>query len=298
MTLLHFSRVLSGTPVGAGGGDGFAPNMPGGLTTIVDRQWNPTDGTISGGVLPPASLSGTDSTGMAWNSSSNPVLPLIDTPANLTTTIGQTIPSLPDSHATCMAVKYTNGFPSGENPFGISVVSPPLVRHLYLACWVCIPAGFNSNSNNIKWVFFAQNGSNGRNHVAMLSSGATGNYVGPWIANQGGGGSFNIGGNNNTKTGATVNLSTVNLPALQGTWTCFEWEMTLETNPAVSSDGICKFWVDNTLRGHWTNIRYNGTGDPAGFDTVYFAPFYGGGGSAAPSVQYLCMGRFFAAGAA
>lgn len=287
----------SGTVTGGGGGPTWAPNLPAGLSVIVDRQWDPTDASIPGGVLPPASLTGTDSTGMAWNGGSPSVLPLIDTPANLTTTIGQTIPTLPDSHATCMAIKYTNNYPSGNNPFGVAVASPPLVKHMYIACWVCMPAGFNANSNNIKWVFFAQNGSNGRNHVVMLSSGASGSYVGPWVALQGGGGSFNVGGNNNTKTGWITNLTNANLPALQGTWACFEWEMTLETTPGVSADGVCKFWVNNSLRGSWANINYNAaSGDPAGFDTVYFAPFYGGGGSNAPSIQYLCLGRFYAAG--
>jgi hypothetical protein len=304
MPLLQVSRpgILRPTYSAAGGGgDGptWAPNLPGGLSIIVDRQWNPTDGTISGGVLPPASLTGTDSTGMQWFQASN-VAPLINTPASLTSTIGQTIPTLPTSggsgNATCMAIKYPSGFSAGSTPFGIFVNSVDICTHMYIATWVCIPTGFNSNSNNIKWVFFAQNGSNGRNHVVMLSSGASGSYVGPWIANQGGGGSFNIGGNNNTKTGSTVNLSNANLPALQGTWACFEWEMILEADPSVSSDGICKFWVNNELRGHWTNIKYNGTGDPAGFDVVVFQPFYGGGGSAAPSDQYICLGRFYAAG--
>lgn len=284
---------------GGGGGPTWAPNLPGGLSVIVDRQWNPTDGTIPGGVLPPASLSGTDSTGMQWFQASN-VAPLIATPASLTTTIGQTIPSLPTSggsgNATCMAIKYPSGFSAGSTPFGCFVNSVDICTHMYIACWVCIPAGFNSNGNNIKWIFFAQNGPNGRNHVVMLSSGTTSNYVGPWIANQGGGGSFNIGGTASNKTGETVDLDDANLPALQGTWMCVEWEMTLETNPAVSSDGICKFWVNNQLRGHWTNIRYNGSGDPAGFDTVSFTPYYGGGGSNAPSDQYICLGRFYAAG--
>lgn len=284
-------------PNGGGGGLTFSPNRPIGLTNIVDRQWNPTDPSIPGGVLPPASLSGTDSTGMQWFASNN-VAPLIDTPANITSAIGSPIPALPDANATCMAIKYPSGFAAGSTPFGIFCNTVPLVTHMYISCWVCMPSNFNSNSNNIKWVFYAQNGPNGRNHVVMLSSGAMGSEVGPWMANQGGGGgSINIGGNNNTMAGALVNLANANLPALKGTWANFEWEMILETVPGVSADGICKFWVNNILRGSWNNIKFNGIGDPNGFDTVSFTPYYGGGGAAAPSDQYLCIGRFLAAGA-
>src|ERR1700691_3829336 len=78
----------------------FAPNLPAGLSIIVDRQWNPTDGTIPGGVLPPATLTGTDSFGMTWASNDTGSLtaaqtkPVIDTIANINTDFGTSFPDL------------------------------------------------------------------------------------------------------------------------------------------------------------------------------------------------------------
>lgn len=290
-------------PAKVPGGGSFAANRPGGLTNIVDRQWNPTDGAISGGVLPPASLTGTDSTGMQWFQGSS-ISPIIATAASLTTTIGQTIAALPDANATCMAIKYPSGFSAGDTPFGIYANSVPAnLKKMYMSCWIFQPVGFNSNGNNIKWVFFAQNGSNSRNHVWMLNSGANGSYIGPWLATQGGGGSFNVGGAANTKTGALTRLAGPPSDAdgywdyREGAWHCIEWFAQRETTNGVTADGIFQCWFDGTLINSFNNLNYNAvSGDPVGFDTVSFTPYYGGGGSAAPSDQYLLLGRFLVAG--
>lgn len=244
--------------------------------------------------MPPATLTGTDSSGMTWTPN-NGVVPLISTPASLTSTIGNTIPALPDSNPTALAVKYPSAFPSGYAPFGLFTSGVPSNKQIYFCAYVCLPTSFNSNSNNIKWIFFAQNGSNGRNHVFMLESGAPGSYRGPWMALQGGGGSFNVGGTNNTKPGATVNLASPTLLA-DGQWHVVEWYAQMETVNGVSGNGIYKAWIDGTLIGYWNNINFSAaSGDPSVFDTCYFAPYYGGGGGAAPSDQYICMGRFMCA---
>jgi hypothetical protein len=131
----------------------------------------------------------------------------------------------------------------------------------------------------------------------MLSSGSAGSYQGPWLATQGGGGTFSVGGGGSNKSGAIVNLSTPSIAA-DSQWHCLEWLVVRETTPGVSADGVFKAWIDGTLVCHWANLNFNAaSGDPTGFDTVYFGPFYGGGGSAAPADEYLCVGRFLCAGA-
>lgn len=288
-------------PEEGGGGVEWAQNRPPGLSMVVDRQWNPTDSTISGGVLPPASLTGTDSSGMQWFAGGG-IAPIINTPASIGSAIGQSVPALPDGNATCMAIRYPSGFPAGDTPFGIFVNAVPLCSRMYHCAWVLMPDGFDSSGNNIKWLFFAQNGSDGRNHVWMLSSGDEGNYIGPWLANQGGGGSDNIGGASNTKSGAIVRAAPPSTDAdgywdyRQGKWLCIEWLCELESDPGVSSDGVFRAWFDGTLVNHFSNIRFNAPGDPAGFDTASFTPYYGGGGGSAPSDQYLLVGRFLVAG--
>jgi hypothetical protein len=279
----------------AGGGDiEWAPNLPSGLTTIVSRYWDPTDASIPGGVLPPASLTGTDSTGMQWYNGGSGPAPIIASPASLSSTIGVTIPALPDGHATVMAIKYPSGFSAGELPFGCFVNTVPLVKRLYLSCWVLMPSTFDSNGNNIKWVFYAQGDS--RNHVLMLSSGDVGGYVGPWMALQGGGnGSTNVGGNNNTKSGAVTRLLTPSIAA-DDTWHCMEWLVEMESSLGSSGDGVFKSWIDGVLTNDFRNINFCTSGDDNGFNGCSLEPYYGGGGGAAPSIQYICVGRFFCAG--
>lgn len=284
------------------GGLAFAPNLPSGMTALVDRQWNPTDPAIPGGVLPPASLTGTDSFHMSWFGGSPSVLPTIATPASISAAIGQTVPALPDGNPTCLAIKYPSGFPSGQVPFEVAYTNTitPALR-MYVCCYVFMPVGFNSNGNNIKWVFYQQDGN--ANHVFMLSSFGTDDYRGAWMATQGGGGSHSYG-STFSAAGAIQKLPD---PPPQGTgpgwwlsqegaWHCLEWFVQRETVPGVSANGIFQSWFDNVEINHWANINFNATtGDSNGFQGCSFEPFYGGGGSSAPSDQHLCVGRFYSA---
>lgn len=287
-----------GTVAASSGSPTFAPNLPAGMTVLVDRQWSKTDASIPGGVLPPNTLTGTDSTGMQWYQGGN-VKPLIDTPANLSTAIGVTVPPLPDGYATAMAIKYTSGFPAGDLPFGCFRNAGANHRRLYHAAWFLMPANFDPNSNNLKWLFFAQGGS--RNHVLMLSSGGLGGRIGPWLALQGGGnGSVNVGGAANTQPGAVYRLSSVSnangcWDFRTNQWCCIEWLVTMESATGAS-DGQFQSWFNGTLTNDFRNLHYSTSGDPTVFDGVSIEPYYGGGGGAAPAVEYYCVGRFFVAG--
>lgn len=295
---------------------GFAPNRPAGLTTLVDRQFNTTDSVA--GAMPPAS--GTlDSFNQRWaKDSGSPAYtpPLIDTPANLTTAIGATIPALPDGNLTCMAIKYPTGQPIGTTPFIlIWNGTAPNWQQSYLACWVCMPSNFNSNGNNIKW-FGVSQGAASTNHLMLLSSNGVGtvsqagasDYRGPWMGLQGGAGNADLGGEGQPASPAPITSLSHPNPPPQGTgpgwwtsnyggWHLCEWYLKQESPPG-SGNGIFQSWFDGTLINYWNNINFNqATGGVNAFNIANFIPYYGGGGSAAPANEYICVGRFMIAGA-
>lgn len=287
------SFALSGqaaTLTQSGGGLTFAQNRPSGLTNIVDRQFNSADASYA------TAMSGTDTAGMAWYSGGGPG-GIIATPASLTTTIGATVPALPDANATCLAIKYPSGFSAGEVPFGVYWPGTIAVTQIYMSYWVLMPSNFNSSGNNIKWVFFA--GDDSRNHVMMMSSGSPASaYLGPWCAPQGGGGAGYMGGASSYQSGALVNDTTPRWQGAMSTWVLVEHYAKMETSPGSSSDGLFKAWFNGNLVCSWANVKWNAaSGDAPNFNKFSFEPYYGGGGSAAPADEYLCVGRMLCAGA-
>lgn len=289
-------------------GPTFAPNRPAGYTTLVDRQWNPTDSSIPGGVLPPSSLSGTDSFNMEWFSGSPSQVPIIATPASLSSTIGVTIPPLPDGNPTAMAYVYPSGFPAGDVPFGVFFVGSGLpATHMYVSMWALMPSNFLSNGNNIKLAQFQQMGAPANsNHIIMFNSqNNTTDGRMSWMVTQGGGGSNQYGGEGTNASGALASLVIPNPPTTPipsatlgywsnnySQWMNIEYLMITETTPGVSSDGVFMGWVNGTLVNSWNNIRYNAvSGDANAFNQFSVELYYGGGGSAAPSTQYLAIGR-------
>lgn len=296
----------------SGSSPAFAPNAPVGYTTFLDRTWSPTDGTISGGVLPPATLSGTDSFHCQWGSGSPSVLPIIDTPANISTLVGETVPASPDGHSTIMAVKYNSGFNSGEAPFTINFVgSNGPSKALYQSFYVYLPASWTSNNNNIKWVGFQNDIGNGTggtaNHIMMFESqSSVDDSRAAGMVTQGGGGTNSYGVQGSNASGAITALTipnppTVPVPSAPGyfatnrsAWHCIEQLAITETTPGVSSDGVFKSWFDGTLINSWANIRFNAaSGDSNQFTEWLFEPLYGGGGGAAPSDTYIILSRTF-----
>lgn len=317
LTLVSAATLASGfVPVGGSSAftppaSGFAPNLPSGMTVIVDRQWNPTDGSISGGVLPPPSLTGTDSFSMTWHTGDGASqVPIIATPASLTSTIGQTIPAPPDSHSTIMAVHYPTGEAGGTAPFILSMAGSFTYKRIYMCVYVFEPTGFNTTGNNIKWLGVESHaGTGSANHIFMLSSGDSTDYRADWMVLQGGHGNQELGG----ESSPTGFLTALTYPpqgtgigwwlSMQGRWLILEWFAQQETTPGVSADGIFESWITvpggaSTVINHWDNLTFNGTsGDPNAFNAASFVPYYGGGGSTAPSPgQYIVLGRYYVAG--
>lgn len=296
----------SGSVFASGASNPFAPNLNLSLTPtqLFDRQWNPTDSSL--GTLPPSGNSGTDQYHCSWSPGSPNETPVINTPASLTSTIGAAIPALPDGNPTCMAIFYPSGFPSAVAPFQIQYVGGTvLATRMYSACWVLMPSNFVSNGNNIKWINIQNdNGLGGTaNHIDMLNSfnnvaGSSNDGRMAGFVTQGGGGTNNYGANGTNASGA---LAALTIPpqgsgtgwwhSMLGQWVCLEWFHQAESNPGVSADGIYMSWVNGTLINSWANITYNSVAGPYGFNLWSFIPLYGGGGSAAPGNEYLCIGR-------
>lgn len=308
------SGVLNGRALGQGTGVGslvsagsFAPNQPSGLTVLIDRQWNPTDSSISGGVLPPSPLTGIDSFNMAWQvGDGGNTSPLINTAANLSTATGITVSAPPDGHSTFMAIVYPSGQAAGTSPFAVTYHGTLSTQQLYHCCYIFIPTGFANSGNNIKWNGIESGGS--ANHIFMLVSGeGSPDYRANWLSLQGGAGNAELGGAGQASTPTPI-TSLGNPPpqgtgpgwwaANEGAWHLCEWYAKQESNPGVSGDGIFKSWFDGTLINSWNNLNFNATsGNPNAFNITNVIPYYGGGGSAqpGPGSQYFFVGRWYVA---
>lgn len=279
----------------------FAPNQPAGLTTLIDRQWNPTDPTIPGGVLPPSPLTGGDSFSMSWQTGDGGnTPPLINTVASLTTATGVALVAPPDGHATVMAIKYPTGQAGGTSPFAITYNKSLSTKQIYHCCRIFIPTGFNDNGNNIKWNGIESGGS--ANHIFMLVAGESDNRL-CWLTLQGGFGNRELGGPGNDPNFVQClpppppqGTTTGWLSHAEGKWSLFEYWAKQETTPGVSADGQFKAWVDGVLITFYNNINFNATsGNPNAFNITNIIPYYGGGGGAAPSNQYIFVGRWYVA---
>jgi len=298
----------------------FAPNRPAGLTTLFDRTFAPAD-LLSGGAQ--------DQYGLLWfvSSSGNQAkTPIIATPASLSSTIGETINAPPDGNPTALAVVYPASYPIGNTPFQLNWKNNNSLtyKQMYVCMWVCMPKGFSSNSNNIKLMGISQNG--GANHIAMLSSNGSGtvsssgsgkDYRGPWLSLQGTGSGDNYGGEGSVGGAVTQLSSTAFNPTgsnAVGWWTAMyngstayalankyngwhlcEWLFTLET-AGGAGNGVFQSWVDGVLINEWTNVNY-GVSSGVNFDIWSFIPYYGGGGSPSPAIEYLLFSRMQVAGA-
>lgn len=287
----------------------FAPNMPTGMIQVFDRQFDKTDSSIPGGILPPNPLSGTDSYACNWSQGSPNQAPIIDTIANLSTISGRTLPVLPDGHPTAMAIFYPSGFTTAQCPFQMSyagsAISGSTVRQkLYGCMYVCFPGNFRSNGNNIKfWNIQNTAPTPGSNQILMgCSFDNTSDGRMAWLATQGSGGTQTWGGGSSDPASiGMVNYLTPPppqgsglgwMPSSYDQWTMWEYLCITETNPGVSTDGQFWSWINGTLINKSLNIRYNAaSGDSNGFNQVSLIPYYGGGGGNAPGNMYWYMGR-------
>lgn len=289
-------------PATGGGGFAFAPNLPSGFTQIWRRQFNQTDSAL--GTLPPASLpsSGRDQYGMAWLAGDGTTaIPLIDTPANLSTVVGRTITAPPDGNSTVLAVRYPTGFPGTNCPFFLSPNPISGYNKIYACFLVWMPDNFTANGNNIKWMDCDAGVSN---DIFMLqagngASGTSGDLRGVWMTLQGPV-NGDPGGGGGGPSGAIAHTQlTPTSPPPQGTgpgwwpsmynqWVVCEWL-------ADITNGILRTWV--TLPPYTSSFLVNDFSFSFGiaansWNNATFCPYYGGGGGAAPSPgQYIMVGQ-------
>lgn len=306
----NFARQLTLAVSGAQ----FAPNRPFGLSTLFDRQWAATD--LPGGTMPH-----TDGYGMTWQTTGGPLGPFLGTPAQVLTQTGLTVPLPPDgggAAGSMLVYQYQSGQTAGSCPFEVFWPGTFSYQTMYVSCYVFVPSTFNANTNNIKWMDVEQHqGTGSANHITMLISNGAGqvnagglqDYRAAWVTLQGGvnnnyGGSnsdaamykqLNPGGGFVSSQGSGPGWWTTS--GNNGVWVQLEWLLTQESTAGVSSDGTIRTYWNGTLINQDTNVRWNAAGDPNCFNVALLNAYYGGGGSAAPSNQYLMVGRFMVAGA-
>lgn len=279
----------------------FAPNLPTGYTKIWDRQWDPTDPTISGGVLPPASGTGTDSYGMGWGTGDGQhAAPLINTVANINSALGSiTLPvpvtTPPDGHPNVLAIVYPSGYPAAQLPFDVFAGGSVSFKRIYGGFLVWMPSAFNSNGNNIKWL--GVGGNSAFNHIFMLSSGATASDGrSAWMTLQG-----NVNNNMGGSSGTLPSVVSLAVPPPQGStvgwWTAMRNQWVMVEWLADVVNGFFMSWV--TPLGKPTFLVNNFQGVNFGTSVLQassFIPYYGGGGSSAPQQEAIIVARSCAYG--
>lgn len=279
----------------------FAPNLPAGYTKIWDRQWDPTDSAIPGGVLPPASLTGTDSYAMTWQAGDGQShSPLINTVANINAALGSaTVPvpitTPPDGHPNVLAIVYPQNYPFAQLPFDLFKSGTVSFKRMYAAFLVWMPSAFNSSGNNIKWL--GVGGNSAFNHIFMLSSGATtSDGRSAWMTLQG-----NVSNNMGGSSGTLPSVVSLAVPPPQGTtvgwWSAMrdQWVMVEYLVDVVN--GFFMSWV--TPFGKPTFLVNNFQGVNFGtsvLEASSFIPYYGGGGGSAPAQEAIIVARSCAYG--
>ena len=195
----------------------------------VDRQWDPPAPTVT----QLQSGTYTDSANWRWYAGDYYYPPIIDTPANLSTLLGVTIPPPPDNYATVMAVDFeagqrghepwTNDPPSGNTTQG---------QKFYFCNRVFFPSNFNNSNNAIKWWQLTTDPSGGgsTNDLILLitPNGGADDGVGAILQND--------------VNGIYAYPTQISL----GVWALVEVFIAIE-NPWGSATGIVKIFIDGNL---------------------------------------------------
>ncbi len=85
------------------------------------------------------------------------------------------------------------------------------------------------------------------------------------------------------------------VPIVRGQWQ--HWEVLMTSNTGNNYDGTVKWWIDGTLAGDYTDIRFADASESNTWQKVSWAPVYGGGGpQTVQQDQYMWMDNYYASG--
>jgi hypothetical protein len=185
----------------------------------------------------------------------------------------------PRSPANVGQQKYPAGMGAGGSP---AVAEKGIGSHqtLYVSYWVKLSSNWVGHSSGVnKQIFVWQEDQPG---VYTTTQGSGTGRLSPEIHLQG--------------TGGTVNLEPNVLPTFaftRGVW--HRWELLLVNNSAGQSNGRATWWIDGTLVGDRTAVRFSSGGGP--FNLFQWSPTYGGmEGNTVPADQFMWMDHVYISG--
>jgi hypothetical protein len=163
---------------------------------------------------------------------------------------------------------YPAGFPDGREPANIEIALSARPADLYLSFWVKFSAnwqGHSSGTNKILFVWTSQAGGDDESKFFFKFEGTgNGTLVPAAVAEQ-------IGAPNETAREFFPNVTDVQV--FRGQW--HRIEIVLRINTPGLPNGVLTYWVDGTLVGQYTDVRWNEPRD-TNWSFIQWAPTWGG----------------------
>ncbi|HEX2780582.1 MAG TPA: Ig-like domain-containing protein [Gemmatimonadaceae bacterium] len=194
-------------------------------------------------------------------------------------------PTAPQSQPTVGQVRYPAGFAGGTEP--VNLYTQLGGRHtLYLAFWFKMSPNFYGHPNSsVNKLFHIWIGGSNRVTLAVMGSGTTPSFQ-PQVRLQQipvSGGAINLPPN-------VVSSAQV----VRDRW--YKWELVLRANTPGVSDGSVEFWLDGAKIASYPNMQFVGAGQGNTWDTINWAPTWGGTGGVVPADQWMRMSEIYLSG--
>ena len=190
----------------------------------------------------------------------------------------------PGGRATVGQVLYPAGFEGGTEP--VNLYAPLGDRTtLYLAFWLRMSPNFYGHPNSsVNKIFHIWIGGANRVYLAVMGSGRAASFE-PQIRLQ------------RVPEQASYNLGPNLVPGtslLRDRW--YKWEVVLRANTPGVADGSVEFWVDGARVARHTHVRFVARGERARWESINWAPTWGGVGGRVPADQWMRISEIYLSG--
>jgi hypothetical protein len=190
----------------------------------------------------------------------------------------------PQAQATVGQVLYPAGFPGGTEPVNLYV---PLGNRstMYLAFWFKMSPNFYGHPNSsVNKIFHIWIGGVNRVYVAAMGAGNISSFQ-PQVRLQ------------QVPTQANLNLGPNLVPSasmVRDRW--YKWEIVLHANTPGVADGTVEMWLNGVKIASYTNVQFVAPGQGNTWETINWAPTWGGTGATVPADQWMRMNEIYLSG--
>ncbi|HEX2781672.1 MAG TPA: Ig-like domain-containing protein, partial [Gemmatimonadaceae bacterium] len=191
----------------------------------------------------------------------------------------------PQPQPTVGQVLYPAGFAGGTEPVNLYTQLGGRST-LYLAFWFKMSPNFYGHPNSsVNKLFHIWIGGLNRVTLAVMGSGTTPSFQ-PQVRLQ-----------QVPAPGGVLNLLPNVVPGAQvvrNRW--YKMELVLRANTPGASDGSVEFWLDGVKIGNYPNSAFVTAGQTNTWDTINWAPTWGGTGGVVPADMWMRMSRIYLSG--